>query len=181
MTVAKLTAMMMTADRTEPSPGDRLRAVVLRALGFSALWLVLSGADAGGLPAGAVAVAAATWASLTLSPIDGLQVSPAAIGQVVLRFLYQSAIAGTDVARRALDPRLPLRPGFLTYPAKLPRGALRNTFCTLSSLLPGTVPAGSNGKDALLIHCLDVDEPVVEQLGHEEELLKRALGVEATP
>lgn len=58
----------------------------------------------------------------------------------VLRFLLQSVVAGTDAAWRALHPRLPLRPGFVTYPVQLAPGATRNTFCTLSSLLPGPFP-----------------------------------------
>jgi multicomponent Na+:H+ antiporter subunit E len=94
----------------------------------------------------------------------------------VLRFLLQSAIAGTDVARRALDPRLPLRPGFVNYPVHVPPGVARNTFCTLSSLLPGTLPTGSSQSDGLLIHCLDVGEPVVTQLAQEEALLIRTAG-----
>ena len=39
-------------------------AVVLRAGGFLALWLVLAGSTRRDLPAAAVAVAAATWVSL---------------------------------------------------------------------------------------------------------------------
>src|SRR5262249_36886290 len=50
------------------------------------------------------------------------------------------------------------------------------TFCTLSSLLPGTLPTGSSQSDRLLIHCLDVGEPVVTQLAQEEALLIRAAG-----
>ena len=91
---------------------------------------------------------------------------------LVLRFLRQSIVAGADVARRALDPRLPLRPGVIAYPVQLEPGATRNTFCTLSSLLPGTLPAGS---DALLVHCLDIGEPIVAQLTEEERLLVRAV------
>jgi multicomponent Na+:H+ antiporter subunit E len=93
---------------------------------------------------------------------------------LALRFLYQSVVAGADVARRALDPRLPLRPGFVAYPVRFPPGTARNVFTTLTSLLPGTVPAGEeSGK--LLYHCLDVDQPVVSQLAAEEAALSRAL------
>jgi multicomponent Na+:H+ antiporter subunit E len=98
------------------------------------------------------------------------------MGRLVLRLLHQSVVAGTDVARRALDPRLPLRPGFVPYAVKLAPGASRNTFCTLSSLLPGTLPAGTDERDALLIHCLDIDEPILAQLREEEMLLARVTG-----
>jgi multicomponent Na+:H+ antiporter subunit E len=80
-----------------------------------------------------------------------------------------------DVARRALDPRLPLRTGFVAYPVRFPPGAARNAFATLTSLLPGTVPCGDENH-ALTYHCLDVDQPVVAQLTADEAALSRALG-----
>jgi multicomponent Na+:H+ antiporter subunit E len=94
---------------------------------------------------------------------------------LLLRFAIQSIIAGIDVARRALDPRMPLRPGFVNYPVRFPPGATRNTFTTLTSLLPGTVPAGyQNGQ--IVYHCLDINQPVVSQLAAEEAALAQALG-----
>jgi multicomponent Na+:H+ antiporter subunit E len=93
-----------------------------------------------------------------------------------LRFFRQSVVAGVDVAWRALDPQLPLRPGFVLYPVALSPGPERNMFTTLMSLLPGTVPTGSDEKGRFLIHCLDVEQPVVAQLAVEEALFVRALG-----
>jgi multicomponent Na+:H+ antiporter subunit E len=72
-------------------------------------------------------------------------------------------------------PRLPLRPGFVSYPVRFPPGTARNAFTTLTSLLPGTVPAGHD-REGLVYHCLDVDQPVVPQLAAEEAALSRALG-----
>ena len=159
--------------RLDPS---QMRGMVWRAASFFALWLILSGADPAGLAAGVVAVVAATWTSMKLLPAGAWRVSPPAMGGLLLRFLQQSVIAGADVARRALDPRLPLRPGFVAYPVQLPPGASRNTFCTLSSLLPGTLPAGTDARDRLLVHCLDTGEPILAQLREEEMLLARATG-----
>jgi multicomponent Na+:H+ antiporter subunit E len=146
-----------------------------RAIWFIALWLVIAGADPADLPAGAAAVVAATWTSLRLLPPSGVRGLPAAMVRLAPRFLYQSVIAGADVARRALDPRLPLRPGFVAYPVGFPPGTTRNVFTTLTSLLPGTVPIGTESS-ALVYHCLDVDQPVVSQLAAEEAALTRALG-----
>ena len=104
-----------------------------------------------------------------------MALSPAARSlDFALRFLCQSVVAGADVARRALDPRMPLQPGFLAYPVSFPPGIARNAFATLTSLLPGTVPAGDeNGQ--LVYHCLDVDQPVASQLAAEEAALTRAI------
>ena len=132
---------------------------------------MLAGGDPADLVAGAVAALAATWASLRLLPPGTMAACGLlALAGLALRFLRQSVVAGVDVARRALDPRLPLRPGFVVYPVGLPPGRARNMFCTLTSLLPGTVPTGADEDGALLVHCLDVEQPVAAQLAAEEAL-----------
>jgi multicomponent Na+:H+ antiporter subunit E len=148
----------------------------LRATALLGFWLILSGADPAGLAVGAMASLLATWTSLRLLPAGTGRPRPASVAMLVLRFLRQSAIAGVDVAWRALDPRLPLRPGFVIFPARLPPGTARSAFCTLTSLLPGTVPAGSDKSGSIVVHCLDVRQPVLADLAAEEALLTRAIG-----
>jgi multicomponent Na+:H+ antiporter subunit E len=151
-----------------------LRGSLARTAGFLAFWVILSGLNPADLLVGALAAVIATWTSLRLLPPGQWSFRPIALTQLVLRFLRQSIGAGIDVAWRALDPRLPLRPGFVVYPVSIPLGTARNVFTALTSLLPGTVPAGDeNGK--LVYHCLDVDQPVVSQLTAEEAALSRAL------
>lgn len=147
-----------------------------RAIGFFLLWIMLSGGKPADLATGTVAALAATWVSLCLLPPGTRRARPAALSMLALRFLRQSVIAGTDVAWRALDPKLPLRPGFVFYPVGLPPGAARNMFTTLMSLLPGTVPTGSEEGGGILVHCLDVEQPVVAQLAAEEALFVQAIG-----
>jgi multicomponent Na+:H+ antiporter subunit E len=151
-------------------------SAISRATGFFGFWLVLTGADAGDLAAGLVATVAATWASLRLMPAQQWGLRPIKLAEFALHFLRQSIVAGVDVALRALDPRLPLQPGFVVYPARLPPGMKLDTFCAIMSLLPGTLPCGPAEGDGLTIHCLDVTQPVVEQLAAEEALFMRALG-----
>jgi multicomponent Na+:H+ antiporter subunit E len=156
---------------------DFATGAAARATGFLSLWLVLSGARPADLPTGVIAVVAATLTSLRLLPPGAWRLSPVALGELVLRFLRQSVVAGVDVAWRALDPRLPLRPGFVTYPVRLASGPALNTFCELTSLVPGTLPAGWDEDGMLLVHCLDVGKPVVTQLAVDEALLARVLGM----
>lgn len=145
-----------------------------RAALFGCLWLVLAGARIGDVPAAAAAIAAATWTSLQLLEPSRSRRSPRAMARLALLFLYHSVVSGIDVAGRALNPRLPLHPGFVTYPTGLSRGVRQNVFTTLTSLLPGTVPAGEeNG--CIVYHCLDVTRPVVAELAAEEAALVRAL------
>jgi multicomponent Na+:H+ antiporter subunit E len=81
--------------------------------------------------------------------------------------------AGWDVARRALDPRLPLRTGFVAYPARFRSRLARNAFASYSSLLPGTLPVEDDG-ETLLYHCLDITQPVAPELAAEETALAQA-------
>ena len=129
---------------------DVLHGWLARTAGFLAFWVILSGLNPADLPVGVLAAVIATWSSLRLLPPGRWSFRPIALTQLVLRFLRQSVGAGIDVAWRALDPRLPLRPGFVVYPVRFPPGPARNVFTTLTSLLPGTVPAGRGERTAPL-------------------------------
>ena len=155
--------------------GNMLRGAAARVAFFFGFWLILAGTKPADVVVGAVAATMAYWASLRLLSPGQLRLHPLASSKLVVRFAGQSIIAGLDVARRALDPRMPLRPGFVLYPVRFRPGAARNTFTTLTSLLPGTVPAGED-RGRLVYHCLDIDQPVVSQLAAEEAALSRALG-----
>jgi len=152
------------------------RNALPRAAIFFVFWLILSGTKPADFVVGALTAIAATWVSLLLLPAEQWRLSPAALARLLLRFPSQSITAGIDVAWRVFDPRLPLRPGFVVYRSRLPSGAARNAFTTLTSLLPGTLPCGADDRGDLVIHCLDLDQPVIEQLGAEETLLLEVMG-----
>ena len=155
-------------------------AIVWRGATFLVFWLILvGGVDPADRPAGILAIATATWVSLRLLPAGGRRPVPTALARLALRFFRQSIVAGVDVAWRALDPRLPLRPGFVVYEARLPPPALQ-ALCALASLSPGTLPAEVNASGAIVVHCLDVGQPVALNLAADERLLTQALGREST-
>jgi multicomponent Na+:H+ antiporter subunit E len=151
-----------------------MHTAVLRGACFLAFWVVLIGLDPLDLAVGVFTAAAATWTSLRLLPPGSHGLRLAALPRLALRFLWQSVVAGVDVARRAFHPRLPLKTGFVVYRTRYPRGPSRNAFASLTSLLPGTVPAKDDAQ-GLHYHCLDVGQPVAEQLAAEEEAVSRAL------
>ena len=153
-----------------------VRGALARGAVFLGLWLILAGPQLADLLVGIFAAGIATSVSLHLLPLGQWRFRPLALVAFGLRFLRQSVAAGIDVAWRAFSPRLPLRPGFVTYRPRLSQGQTLNAFCTVMSLVPGTLPAGRNGDGALVIHCLDVDQPVAAQSAVEEELLVKALG-----
>ncbi|MGE0626484.1 MAG: Na+/H+ antiporter subunit E [Hyphomicrobiaceae bacterium] len=153
-----------------------LRQSLIRALWFFGLWIIVAGANPSDLPVAALAVGTATWASFVLLPPRPFRISIPESIRLALRLLYQSVVAGIDVAARALHPQVPLNPGFVEYAVGLPDETQRDLFCTMLSLSPGTLPAGFEQPGSLLIHCLDVEQPVLEQIGAEEARLAHALG-----
>jgi multicomponent Na+:H+ antiporter subunit E len=166
----------MTGPSHRAAPGS-LRPSIVRVFEFFVLWVLLSDGNPSDLAVGVVAASAAAWASLRLLPPGTSRVRPVALAGLAVRFLRQSVVAGVDVARRALDPRLPVHPGFVVYPVGLPRGPARHAFTTLMSLLPGTVPTGPS-QGGILIHCLDLSQPVAAQLAAEEAAFGQAIGEE---
>jgi multicomponent Na+:H+ antiporter subunit E len=152
------------------------RAAAARAAFFLAFWLMISGWALADLPVGLAAVVGATWVSLRFLPPLASRYGLAAIASVVAGFFRQSLVSGMDVAWRALSPKLRPQPGLVACPLRLPEGGKRSAFCALSSLMPGTLPTGTDEQGALLVHCLDMSQPVAANLAAEELLFMRALG-----
>ena len=82
---------------------------------YLALWIILIEFSVTNFAVGLLAAAWATWISVRLLPVSNRQFSPTALVRFAMRIPWQSLVAGADVARRALDPRMPLQPGFITY------------------------------------------------------------------
>ena len=161
---------------TEPTTeGSRTVAAAARSLLLFGVWIVVDqSAKPGNLLVGLLATAAATWASLKLLPPARGRVRVGRLLALLPRFLWQSLVAGFDVARRAFAPRLDLQPGFVDYHTQLPRGTARSAFELIASLMPGSVPS-SDGPRHIEFHCLDTRQPVAEQLAAEERAYASAL------
>jgi multicomponent Na+:H+ antiporter subunit E len=166
-----------------PVPAASPRVAACRGAGFLFLWVVLIGTSPSDLAVGVLASAAATWTSLALLPPGSARVRLTAVLSLIPRFLWKSVVAGWDVARRALDPGpgLPLRTGFVAYPARFRSRLARNAFASYTSLLPGNLPVEDDG-ETLLYHCLDIEQPVAAELATEETALAQvADGYNADP
>jgi multicomponent Na+:H+ antiporter subunit E len=165
---------MTTRTASTHAAQPRRGALLVRGLGFLALWIVLMGWAPEQLVFGVATAAVAAWTSARLMPAGTLAIRPWALLALVPRFLWQSVVAGVDVARRAFDPRLPLAPGYVVYHPRVPPGLARIMFTSYTSLLPGTVPCGDD-QGGVIYHCLDIGQPVVEQLRAEEARLTWAI------
>jgi len=151
------------------------RVGLARATCFLALWFILMpDAKPADVACGLIATIVATQMSLRLLPPAAGRLRLGALLVFAPHFLAQSVLAGIDVARRALDPRLPLQPGTVVYRTGFPPGTARNGFAIITSLLPGSLPVDETA-DGLVYHCLDITQPVAAQLAEEERRLAGAL------
>ena len=152
-----------------------LSTTLTRGVAFFVLWMVLmQSTQPADLAVGVFATLGATWLSRHLLAPTAGHLRFGSLFALLPHFIWESVRAGIDVARRAFDPRLPLRTGFVNCPLDFPPGLARNTFATITSLMPGAVSADATD-DALIYHSLDTTQPVVEALWKEEKLLARAL------
>lgn len=142
--------------------------VLNRVVLLGGVWLVLTGAEIKGLAVGVFAVPAATWLSLWLIPAR----RPLRVWRLVLHlpsFVAGSVLGGLDVARRALAAHMPLKPGWIEAPARLPDGG-RVLMGGELSLMPGTLAAGMRN-DRLLVHLLDTDAGFERAIPREEAVI----------
>lgn len=167
---------MQTAKRHPPAPTTHLHALALRTLMLAAVWWALTEGD-GGWGFGLLL-------ALLVSALSLLHTPPAAnvprlhrVPGFVAYFLMQSLLAGFDVARRILHPRLPLNPRLVRVPLRLPAGAPTWSLMILISLLPGTLSAQLDAAE-LELHCLDMDGNVLAEVRKAEVQLARLFGVE---
>jgi len=141
-----------------------------------ALWLVLlPSAQAGDILLGVCAALGASWVSVRLLPRGGAPIRALPLLAYLPHFLLYSVRAAFDVAHRAFGRDMRLRPGYVEYETRFARGFVRNTFATITSLMPGSVPCGDRAS-AIEYHTLDDSQPVADQLGDEEAALRAALG-----
>lgn len=151
---------------------------LVRVLTFLGLWLVISGFSSSDLAIGLAAAVIAAWVGSRLLPSDAIRLNLRACVQLALRLPFQIAVAGMDIARRALHPDLPLKPGFIEYTSHLPEGVSRNAFTVLVSMQPGSVPIAGHRRGDFMIHCLDETRPVGAALEADEARLSRAFGLD---
>jgi multicomponent Na+:H+ antiporter subunit E len=151
------------------------RVLFVRALLYFGVWIVVDqSAKPANLVVGVLASLAAAWASLRLLPPARGRVRLGLLLALLPRFLWQSLVAGFDVARRAFAPQPDLRPGFIDYTTQLPPGHGRSAFEVIASLMPGSVPS-DEGPRHIEFHCLDTRQPVAAQLAAEERAYAPAL------
>ncbi len=149
------------------------RAILLRTFIFALLWLALTGGAEGAWIYGAVAAVAAGALSLGLYPADrqGVQIWRAALFAPTL--LARGFLGGLDVARRAIDPRLPIQPGWIRFRLGNRNDEANALLGGVISVLPGTLSAGPQDGQ-MDVHVLNSSGFDLAELATEE---RRVLGL----
>lgn len=165
----------MSGAAARPQAGTA-KAVAWRGFWLLVLWLVVTGTAPADLPVGIVVAALGAWGSLTLLPPANRRIRTAPLVRCVLALLRDSVLAGADVAARALTPRVNINPGFVRYRPAMASGPGRTLFVTMMSLVPGSLPAGTEPDGTLIVHCLDIGQPVAANLRRDEAKWQRVSG-----
>jgi multicomponent Na+:H+ antiporter subunit E len=141
------------------------------------VWLVVTSGDPGALAVGVFTAATAVAVSLRLLPPGPRAVRLWNVATLLPLFLADSLRGGVDVALRAFHPRVPVRPGWIAYPLRLPAGLARVSLGNFLSLMPGSLAAGEH-HDVLYVHCLDTSGTIEPKIAREEGRIARITGLE---
>lgn len=171
-----------TPDTTQTAPrarrprlSPRWRSAALTGSALGGLWLVLSGFDAGSLLFGLPAIAAGAALGYHLPPASAWRIRPVPALRFCAFFARQSVRGALDVARRVLDPRLPLAPGFRTVILRIGPGPGRVLVANTISLLPGTLSAEIDGP-RLVVHTLDLEVDLAAEVAAIEARIRAIFG-----
>lgn len=152
-----------------------LRTGLLRFFLFSLLWYWLTDGDLNSWPIGLPVVMLAALVSVLMLPASSWSL-PGFVS-FILFFLWHSLRGGTDVAWRALHPKMPISPALHNFRFRLPPGFPRVFMANTVNLLPGTLSAEVDD-ECLTVHVLDASGTFITELHMLEKRLARMLNIE---
>ncbi|MDZ4169895.1 MAG: Na+/H+ antiporter subunit E [Coriobacteriia bacterium] len=151
-----------------------------RLVAFAFVWWVLAEGEPSSWLFGVPFVVLASITSLRLTPARAWRLRAGGTLRFIVFFAHQSIVGGVDVALRALRPSMPISPGFVSYPVRLPTESARVLLADTVSLLPGTLSSGFEG-DTLVMHVLDCNLPILDDVRQVESRISEALGLSLEP
>ncbi len=152
----------------------KLTTIGLRLVLFTALWWIITEGKIESWYLGIPVVILATMTSIPLW--NKIPLSFTGLLRFIPFFLWNSLRGGSDVAVRALMPKLNITPGMVKYNWQLPAGTSQVFMANVVSLLPGTLSAEIHD-DYLYIHALDETEDYVAELKIIEERVVDLFGI----
>ena len=170
----------MTGTVRRPATSLVLTRAVLATLGW---WVLTEGAiDWSWAAVGVPTIAASAWVSAALMPPLGW--SWRGLGRFAVFFVRESLLGGIDVARRALDPRMPLDPHVAREPLRMHTDTARVMVANTLGLLPGSLAIEVDA-DELLVHALDagmnVDDSIAATQVRVADLIREPAPARTAP
>ncbi len=152
-----------------------IRALALRTLLFTLIWWALS-EELWNVPLpGGFFILGSAWASLHFIPPGRWVVRFGPLLRFIPYFLVESFLAGLDVSKRALTPRLPVQPALLRHPLTLRSEPARVFLVWIVSLLPGTASVRLE-QDSITVHVLLRTQPHRETFSNLEQRIAGLFG-----
>jgi multicomponent Na+:H+ antiporter subunit E len=157
--------------------GQAARLVALGSL-LVLLWYVLTeGAVSSWIVGVPTIVVALVLAQCVDRPRLRWRLDPMEVLRFAIYFVRESASGGIDVAGRVSAQRLCVAPGLVRYRWRLPAdGPARALFALSVNLLPGTLVAAMS-EHGVLIHVLDTEGAVTEELAELEQRVAGLFGL----
>jgi multicomponent Na+:H+ antiporter subunit E len=158
-----------------------VRRLGLRVAGYAFVWWVVADGAASSWTVGAPAVLLAALVGSSLASPRPAGWRLGGLLRFLAHFVRRSLYGGIDVARRAIDPRLPLAPAMRSYRLRLPPdGASAVFFVDMVGLRPGSLCAAFEG-DRVTVHVVDRAQPVLDDLRELEVRVAGLFGEELPP
>jgi multicomponent Na+:H+ antiporter subunit E len=160
--------------------GAAMRRTLQHTLILTGSWWILTEGDPTSWTIGAPTVALAVWVShRSAASAAAPMLRVRAIPGFALFFASRSLLAGLDVARRTVSPKLPIAPRLLAMPTTLPAGLPRVLLVAVLSLMPGSLGV-SLEDEQIVLHVLDAREDVMSDVRRTETRIARLFGAELT-
>ncbi len=137
----------------------KIKHAILSFLGLMLIWVMLTPPDMQEIVAGLIVSVLVVLLTLGMEPVLGdIRLTPKSLlyGVLyVLVFLRELLVSNLDVARRVIDPKLPIKPGIVKVRTKLQSRIGRTILANSITLTPGTLTTEIRG-DYLYIHWIEI-------------------------
>jgi multicomponent Na+:H+ antiporter subunit E len=129
------------------------------------LWVLLTPKDMQEIWVGLAVSALVAIFTLRLEPVLGdLRLTPKAFVYAVIYlfvFIKELIVSNLDVARRVINPKLPIKPGIVKVKTKLNSNIAKTILANSITLTPGTLTVDIKG-EYLYIHWIEIQHEDLE-------------------
>jgi multicomponent Na+:H+ antiporter subunit E len=129
------------------------------------LWVLLTPKDMQEIWVGLAVSALVVIFTLRLEPVLGdLRLTPKAFVYAVIYlfvFIKELIVSNLDVARRVINPKLPIKPGIVKVKTKLNSNIAKTILANSITLTPGTLTVDIKG-EYLYIHWIEIQHEDLE-------------------